>query len=592
MPIVFGGRRPARGAVARSRFDENGSSVHDFPVRALRDLRVLTVDCQATGASPAFGHVLEMAWSVVRASDDAAPAGEAHWIALPEGHVVPGRVRQLTGWHPAVAAEAIPDSEAWRRLRVATAHDGPMPTAIHYARFELSFLRAWWTRFEPDAPFPFDPVCVHAIAHRLYPELPRLSLRALAGYLGHGLTLERRSLGHVEATAFIWQRILADLLARDVDTWEALHAWLATRPAARPRSPRPRYPIDDQRFRSLPDQPGVYRFLRRNGDVLYVGKAASLKKRATSHFIGRSSKLLVPEMLTQVSDIAVTVTSSALEAALLENETIKALNPPYNVQLRSGDPRVWYSDPDFASASAAPSDIHRLGPLSSATALRPLGALVELLAGGPPALPVRAHAVGVSALWPPDEAAFAAGWARLLVRHGDALGPSAEGPRWRALRLARALLAAVASTEAGGDGRDSDETSDSAAEGAWDPERVVRHLERAAAQAYRAFRRARWLRLVHDCDLIYREPDASGPRALRIRAGAIASAPEPGRDDGRDGGRSGSVPPSFDRAGYDRLRILTTELKRILRDGGDVCLITRFDRRLDAHRLRGIFSVV
>jgi hypothetical protein len=65
-------------------------------------------------------------------------------------------------------------------------------------------------------------------------------LRALAGYLGHGLTLERRSLGHVEATAFIWQRLLADLLARDVDTWEALQAWLATRPAARARSPRPR----------------------------------------------------------------------------------------------------------------------------------------------------------------------------------------------------------------------------------------------------------------------------------------------------------------------------------------------------------------
>lgn len=590
------------------RLDVVVPSDHDCTVRALRDLEVLVVDCQATGASPAFGHVLEMGWGVVRASEGAAPRAEAHWIALPEGHVVPAEVRRLTGWQPTAAAEAIPDGEAWRRLRDAVAHVGaPVPTAIHYARFELSFLRAWWARFEPDCPFPFDPVCLHAIAHRLYPELPRLSLRALAGYLGHGLALERRALGHVEATAFVWKRICSDLeTACDVRTWEALQAWLAVRPAVRARSPERRYPIDSQRFRSLPDQPGVYRFLRRNGDVLYVGKAASLKKRTASHFIGRASKLLVPEMLTQVSDIAVTVTPSVLEAALLENETIKALNPPYNVQLRSGDGRVWYSDADFARAASTPSEAQHLGPLSSEFALRPLGALVDLLAGEAPTLPVRAHAVGVSALWPPDEAVFAAGWERLLMRHAEALGPSSEAPRWRALRLARALLAAaVAASGTAVDGREADETTDPTTGRAWDPERVTRHLERAAAQAYRAYRRGPWLRLVHDCDVVYREPGATCPRTLRIRAGEIAPHGEDARAgaDGDDRGTTPPIehhavgtsvtgPPSFDRARYDRLRILTTELKRILRDHGGVRVVTRTGHRLDAPRLRGIFGVI
>jgi hypothetical protein len=287
-------------------------------------------------------------------------------------------------------------------------------------------------------------------------------------------------------------------------------------------------------------------------------------------------------MLTQVSDIAVTLAPSVLEAALLENETIKALNPPYNVQLRSGDPRVWYSDQDFASAAAQPSDQHRLGPLSSEYALRPLWALTELLAGAAPTRPVRAHAVGVSALWTPDEEVFAAGWDLLRARHAEVLGPADEPPRCRALRFARALLA----NSAGTDARDV-EAGDTADETAWDPERVARHLERAAAQAYRAYRRTRWLRVLDGCDISYREPEAATARTLRVRAGEIALPSELGWS-----ATAVPEPASFDRARYDRLRILTTELKRILRDGGDVCVTTQAGRRLEARRLRGIFAVV
>jgi DNA polymerase III epsilon subunit-like protein len=554
-------------------------------VRALAELDVLVLDCQATGASPAFGHVLFLGWTVVggRGAGEGEPSVEAHWIALPEGHVVPGQVRKLTGWQPSAAVGALPDREAWRRLLAAAGSARPAPTAIHYARFELAFLREWAARLAPEAPFPFDPVCVYAIANRLYPDLPRLSLRALAGYLGHGLALERRAPGHVEATAFVWRRMRDELAARGIATWEALQAWLSdSAPPRRPRSAKPRYPIDSQRFRSLPDQPGVYRFLRRNGDVLYVGKAASLKKRTASHFIGRASKLIVPEMLTQVSDIAVEVAPSALEAALLENETIKALNPPYNVQLRSGDPRVWYSDATFASAAAAPDELHRIGPLSSEHALRPLGALVELLSGGAASLSVRAHAVGVSALWPPGEAVFAAGWQGLLARHREAMVALMAGggePRWQGLQLARILLAAADAAD-----RDVDEATDPGAEREWDPERVTRHLERAAAQAYRAYRRSRWLRLLHDCDVTYREPGSAAPRTLQIRGGRIAGPTDPAGE--------GPLALRFDRARYDRLRILTTELKRVLRDGGDACVTTRAGRALGAERLRAIAALV
>jgi DNA polymerase-3 subunit epsilon len=275
-------------------------------VRALADLDVLIVDCQTTGASPAFGCVLELGWGVARASRSELASAEAHWIALPEGQRVPRQVQKITGYQPAHAADALPDSDAWARLRQAVQHATAAPTAIHYARFELAFLRDWSARFDPHSPFPFDAVCVHAIATRLYPDLPRQSLRALAGYLGHSLDLARRSLGHVEATAFVWRSLCAELARRGIVSWEQLQAWLAERAPAKKRTTKPSYPLPSERYRSLPDAPGVYRFLRSNGDLLYVGKAASLKKRVSSHFVGRASKQLAPEMLTQVNEIEFT----------------------------------------------------------------------------------------------------------------------------------------------------------------------------------------------------------------------------------------------------------------------------------------------
>ncbi|HVR62364.1 MAG TPA: GIY-YIG nuclease family protein [Polyangia bacterium] len=548
----------------------------------LVDMDVLIVDAQTTGASPAFGVVLELGWGVARASRAEMVGAEARWIQLPAGRNVPWQVAKLTGYDPAVArAEAIEDHEAWQRLRAATAFAAEMPTAIHYARFELAFLREWAARFAPERPFPLDAVCVHAIARRLYPDLPRRSLRALAGFLGGGVDLTRRSLGHVQGTAFVWGRLCEALAARGIVEWAQLKDWLAqpAAGAASPESPpspsrsrrRRRYPIAAAQYRSLPDQPGVYRFLRANGDLLYVGKAASLRKRVASHFAGRPSRELSVEMLTQVSDIRADVAASALEAALLENETIKALRPPYNVALVAPDPRVWFSDAAFASATQAPDESHGIGPLPSEFSLAALRAQIALLSGCPPTVAAaRAAAVGTSALWTPDEAVFAAGWATFLARHAAALSASDGPARARLLRLAAELLASRAFEKAAEPESEAPETRD------WDPERVARHLERAAAQAYLTYRRSRWLRLLFDSDVVYREPGDARARRLRFRAGQLIDAANAGDDSVASTAESPEPAPArFDRATYDRLRILTTELRRLMRDGGQVWMRPR-----------------
>jgi DNA polymerase III subunit epsilon len=558
----------------------------------LAELAVLIVDCQTTGATPTQGSVLELGWCVVCAADegrDVAP--QAYWIALPAGERISAQVRQLTGFHEGVLETAISPEDAWQRLRAAVGPAATTPAAIHYARFELSFLRAWSDRFEPASAFPFDAVCVHAIACRLFPDLPRRNLRALAGFLGHGLHLERRSLGHVQATAFIWRRLVTELAGRGITTWGELHDWLARK--ERPTLPRKRrYPLAPQSYRALPDQPGVYRFLRSNGDVLYVGKAASLKKRVASHFTkqrGATERAL--EMLTQVGDIAFTITSTALEAALLETETIKLLAPPYNVQLVQGERGVWFSEPDFCDAAAEPSDLYRFGPLPSRYSVRALGALSKLLQAEAPTASLRAASVGAPLRWAPDEIAFHAGWSMFAERHLEPV--TRNSPRRMALLIGQKLLASSLIVEPAATAPEQEQEPLEV----WDGPRVCRHLERALAQAYQVLRRAAWLCLLAHSAIAYREPGSATVRFLVLHGGNLGQVGELAT--GATLAAPAPVPRarlttqrSFDAARYDSLRILTTELKRILRDGGEVQIRLSRTRAFQGPRLAQLLRLV
>ena len=97
----------------------------------------------------------------------------------------------------------------------------------------------------------------------------------------------------------------------------------------------PQEPFDHKSFlANLTSRPGVYQMVDHQGEVLYVGKARHLKSRVSSYFraSGLTSKTLA--MVNKIHDIRVTVTRGETEALLLEQNLIKSLKPPYNIQLR------------------------------------------------------------------------------------------------------------------------------------------------------------------------------------------------------------------------------------------------------------------
>lgn len=84
----------------------------------------------------------------------------------------------------------------------------------------------------------------------------------------------------------------------------------------------------------LPNAPGVYRMFDGNGDLLYVGKAASLKKRVASYTKLSGHTMRIARMIANTASMEFVTTASAVEALLLESNLIKRLKPRYNVQLR------------------------------------------------------------------------------------------------------------------------------------------------------------------------------------------------------------------------------------------------------------------
>ena len=183
----------------------------------LTELKILTLDCQATGANPDKGHLLEIGWIPTRASaaDNPVMTGlQAYLVRLPADAAIPRAVERITGISDDSTAAGISSASIWGRL-IETAQQitagnpsSACPLVIHFARFEEPFLRQLHQKNNPEGSFPFRIICTHEIAIRLLPDLPRRGIRAIAGYFGHSMPQLKRSADHVVATAFIWKKLV------------------------------------------------------------------------------------------------------------------------------------------------------------------------------------------------------------------------------------------------------------------------------------------------------------------------------------------------------------------------------------------------
>ena len=92
--------------------------------------------------------------------------------------------------------------------------------------------------------------------------------------------------------------------------------------------------VTKKKIKNFPDVPGVYLMKDREGQVIYVGKALSLKKRVGSYFLKFQASIKTQIMLSCVDDIGYIQTTSEYEALILESHLIKKYKPRFNISLK------------------------------------------------------------------------------------------------------------------------------------------------------------------------------------------------------------------------------------------------------------------
>lgn len=95
----------------------------------------------------------------------------------------------------------------------------------------------------------------------------------------------------------------------------------------------------EKKLKTLPPSPGIYLFFNAKGELIYVGKATSLKNRVRSYFVGQKNPRPIEEMIHEVKNIKYKTTDSVLEAIILESIYIKKFQPRYNI--KDKDDKSW-----------------------------------------------------------------------------------------------------------------------------------------------------------------------------------------------------------------------------------------------------------
>ena len=139
-------------------------------------------------------------------------------------------------------------------------------------------------------------------------------------------------------------------------------------------------------MKTVTTRPGVYRMFNAQDDIIYVGKASNLKNRLSSYFQKTLDNRKTAALVSHIANVQTTVTSSAAEALLLEQNLIKEHRPRYNVVLRDDKsyPFIYISTTDKyprvsyqRGARKAPGKY--IGPYPSATSVKRSLKLVQKL---------------------------------------------------------------------------------------------------------------------------------------------------------------------------------------------------------------------
>lgn len=273
------------------------------------------VDIETTGGKAIRDAITEIAVVLI---DNGVVTGSWQTLLNP-GVPIPPFITQLTGISSAMVKGMPRFTDIAKELlrvlenRVFVAHN---------ARFDYGFIKQALKR--ESLEYTTQPLCSVKLSRALFPGFKSHSLDALIQRFHLKLPSRHRAFGDCLAIAQFFGAASKLLNVEDIQAACSDALSQAALPSHLPKS----------RVNKIPNSPGVYYFYDKDGELLYVGKSVSLKKRVLSHFYQDHQNPKDLEMSRLIADIRYTRTASDFSAQLLESTEIKRYSPPYNRRLK------------------------------------------------------------------------------------------------------------------------------------------------------------------------------------------------------------------------------------------------------------------
>jgi DNA polymerase-3 subunit epsilon len=318
----------------------------------LEDATYVVVDLETTGLRPGQSGICEIGAVRLRGFE---VDGEFETLVDP-GLPIAAGASAVTGLRNEHLRGAPGPAEA---VRSFLAFAGDAVLVAHNARFDLAFLDRE-TELLTGSRIGAPVVDTVRLARRLLAgRVSSFGLAQLAWFLGTAERPCHRALPDARATAELLLALIGLAQERGARTVADLTALAAT---------RTRRLLDKRHLAfGAPTRPGVYLFLGRRGQVLYVGRARDLRARLRSYFRSERQRPAVEAALAAAESIEWRVTGSELEAALEELRLIRELRPPGNARVSRPERQVWLRarGDSVVASQKPPSNTVLQGPLRS-----------------------------------------------------------------------------------------------------------------------------------------------------------------------------------------------------------------------------------
>lgn len=302
----------------------------DETISSLNDTVFTVFDVETTGLSAVNNRMTEIGIVKIRGGEII----DEYETLMNPGEFIPPYITQMTG----ITNEMVHKKPAFEELAPQILNfigSGGVILGGHNIRFDYSFLnesllRAGYNRLE------YPSLCTARLARRLSRSLPSKSLDSLKRHFGIHTKRKHRAIDDARATAQILSIFIEQLVsefefetADEIIGFQFKKIYDDTKTTARFKKLK-------INLKEVPQKPGIYFMFNKNDEIIYIGKAKSLKERLGSYFYHNTShSTKVKKLVRYVHRVEWETTGSELSALLAESRMIKSHKPRFNSAIKS-----------------------------------------------------------------------------------------------------------------------------------------------------------------------------------------------------------------------------------------------------------------